>query len=311
MLQYHDRRITEQLILHWNQLRKERLFPTIEELDSENLVQIWPDCYILVLDAESSAGFRFKYLGDNIRHFVSGKSIIDKELSRRLWQSFRTILETKKPVVEESELTLSENEVIKYRTILLPLGPDEEKVDHVFGGIRFRVFDASETENIHSLLVEPDPYASELMAVEKEGGKKAQPQTMRNPTEAFGDVSQFMRPGGNPAGAVSAPTASGTQIPPLQQAGQPSVAGTSEPGSFMSPAEYKKQLEQQHQAASTQPPAASTAPVQQPEGSSATPPAPPIPAQPEEQAQESSSSGNIPPPPPPPVSQPDKEESST
>lgn len=139
-----ERRITEQLILYWQKLRSERAFPDIDDIDKDEISDLLDDCFIVKFEFINSALVHsFKFIGDNISD-IAGESIPKEQalsfISNNLASQYSRVFETKKPLIEEAEFKNLNNKTIKYRQILLPIGSEADKVTHILGGVRFKVF---------------------------------------------------------------------------------------------------------------------------------------------------------------------------
>ncbi len=142
------KRITDVLFEHWNEVRGERMFPSKDKIDEFDLQQkgVWDDVFVIeVFPLVQSNGYRFIYTGKNLgnefNHEDSGQVI--KNLIMDFLQSsndkYNIVAEHKRPFQEEKTYKIDEaGGIIKYRQILLPLGPgDDEPVDVIIGGMRF------------------------------------------------------------------------------------------------------------------------------------------------------------------------------
>lgn len=144
----HPKRITDILFKHWDHARGKRLFPSRKDIDEFSLQKsgAWDDIFIIeVFPLVQSNGYRFAYAGKNLgQEFTkdgSGKYI--KNLVTGFMENssdkYNIVAEQKRPLQQEEIFTSPETGVtIKYRQILLPLGPaDDEPVDAIIGGMRF------------------------------------------------------------------------------------------------------------------------------------------------------------------------------
>ena len=143
-----ERRITEQLILHWQLCRKEKDFPSLEAIDIPTIEPLWEDCILIRItnDATQSA-YHFEHIGKNILG-ITGEPQPNEEnfipfATEYLGSKYHFITEMRRPHVEESELYDKQDRLIKYRQILLPIGHDDT-LTHIFIGIRYKIFDESE-----------------------------------------------------------------------------------------------------------------------------------------------------------------------
>lgn len=160
-----ERRITEKLILYWNRIRKNKPFPSFEDIDFEDpeIQDIWDDCFLVKL---SGAGDRrnhnYTYIGRNIigmfaqDYAASSAMSITDDLSAR----YDKVVETKEPLIKESQFTIQymhvantkmpmvdesrfvnlKNAEVKYRQILAPLGPDDGTVKHILGAMKYKIY---------------------------------------------------------------------------------------------------------------------------------------------------------------------------
>lgn len=148
--QKKERRLTEQLILHWQLLRKGRAFPSYKEIEPtcEELIGIWQDCFVVKIGKDDSGKIKHEYiyLGLRIKEKFGGDLSADiaMPLADKFASQYREVCEDKQPLVDEDEFTNIKGEVIKYRKILLPLGEDGEYVEYILGGMRCKIFDEAQ-----------------------------------------------------------------------------------------------------------------------------------------------------------------------
>ena len=141
-------RIYEVLQDYWDKVRKQRIYPTENDINPEEIKDIWDSCFLVSFSEDDvKNGYKYTYLGkDLIEAF--GDDLTNKDISERLMlttrpplvESFEEVIRTGKPLRENSEFTNSLNMVIKYRSCLLPLGNDPEKVDYILGAMKWKSF---------------------------------------------------------------------------------------------------------------------------------------------------------------------------
>lgn len=143
-----QKRITDILFKHWNEARGDRLFPSKEQIDEFSLQKVgaWDDVFIVeVFPLVQSNGYRFIYTGKNLNHEFtqdkSGKFIknIVTGFLETATEKYNIVAEQKRPLQQEEVYSSPETgATIKYRQILLPLGPnDESPINAIIGGMRF------------------------------------------------------------------------------------------------------------------------------------------------------------------------------
>jgi hypothetical protein len=138
----HERRLTEQLVLYWNTLRGHRKYPAVQDIKPEDIQDVWPDCFLVGLrETTEHPEHTYAYIGDNITAMFGGKlataSVLP--LADNLASQYYLVMRAQKPLVQETQFTNLEDAEVKYRQILLPLGPDEFTVDYILGGLRSNI----------------------------------------------------------------------------------------------------------------------------------------------------------------------------
>lgn len=140
--QAEERRLTEQLILYWNQLRQHRKFPTIKEIDATTLGEAWQDCMLVQMLPQHTERHHVLYTGKHLEALIGreemrtadGTSVFDHILTQ-----CHNVAGNLRPVVDECEYAEPQGKQMKCRSIFLPFGEDGQTVDHVFGGMRFKM----------------------------------------------------------------------------------------------------------------------------------------------------------------------------
>lgn len=140
-----ERRITIRLLAYWERLRGKRDMPTEEDIDPDDLQDLWDNCFLIHVKDLSKPDYNYTYLGTAIiEAYRSGLSESDpgrliSPNADKLAHSYSEIVKTGKPVIEEDEFRNLHNDIVKYRQCLLPLGHNGT-VDAIFGGMRFKIF---------------------------------------------------------------------------------------------------------------------------------------------------------------------------
>ena len=99
-----ERRIPVRLLRYWDSIRGSRLFPSENDIDQEDISDVWDHCYLIqVNDLENRMKVDFTYLGSEIlesyhTHLSEDDTAdIISPKSSRLAQNFRTVIATKMP----------------------------------------------------------------------------------------------------------------------------------------------------------------------------------------------------------------------
>jgi len=139
-----ERRMQVRAYNHWASLLGERNFPSIEELDPENLTDFGP--YSVLLDF--STGIEdpaIQFLGDQLAAECGAEGRIDKlsdvpsrSLLSRITDHYLQILANQAPIGFEAEFVNQRGVTILYRGILLPYSSDNDTIDFIYGVINWK-----------------------------------------------------------------------------------------------------------------------------------------------------------------------------
>lgn len=151
MSQEREKRITELLKQHWDEVRGARPYPLEAEInpDSEELLPIWDHCFLVRVDyTNAERPYSYVYLGDALVKAYGGDDAIAREVcemlvypsSMSMVHKFKEATDSGQPVGEESEFVNSVGEVIKFRSELLPLGEQEGEVGYILGGMKWKAY---------------------------------------------------------------------------------------------------------------------------------------------------------------------------
>ena len=146
-----ERRAINILCAYWDELRGSRQFPTEKELDPEELTTIWPYCLMLkvIHCEEDMRNYECVYAGSeavklyfsDLRYY-SGKAevvVFFPQIVETLFDYLESVVENKRPIIEELEKATAEGHDVKVRQCLLPLGTGDT-VDYIVGVIGGKVY---------------------------------------------------------------------------------------------------------------------------------------------------------------------------
>lgn len=120
--------------------------PTEADIDPDDLQDLWDYCFLIHVKDLSQPDYNYTYLGKAIQQAYNGE-LTDNDSgcgvaspnAGKLAVSYTKVIETRAPLIDEGEFINLRTDLVKYRQCLLPLG-DGDKVDAIFGGMRFKVF---------------------------------------------------------------------------------------------------------------------------------------------------------------------------
>lgn len=146
-----ERRRGKKLYEYWQQLCDGRAFPLEEDLDPDELGELWDDCFLIQLrDIEHVEHYNYTYLGSNILNaYESGQLLshvpgLASLSALHLADEFRNVMESGQPYFFEDEHRINAQQVVKFRQCLLPLGNHEGKIASILGEMRFRIYEEEE-----------------------------------------------------------------------------------------------------------------------------------------------------------------------
>lgn len=137
----------EQLLRYWESRCAGREFPAESDISPDDLEQIWSSCFLICLDEVTrKIGYRYSYLGESLIE-AYGDDLRNPDVAARLLstssapliQKFDEVVESRKPLIDESDFVNLKGLRIKYRSCVLPLGR-EGVVTHILGCMRWRIY---------------------------------------------------------------------------------------------------------------------------------------------------------------------------
>lgn len=140
-----ERRITLRMLSYWEKLRKDRPMPTEQDIDPDDIVDLWDSCFLIHVKDLNQPDYNYTYLGQKIldayKHGLSDGDATEvlSPNAGKLAMSFSKVIESSKPLIGEGEFKNIHQETVKYRQCLLPLG-ENGRVDAILGGMHFKIF---------------------------------------------------------------------------------------------------------------------------------------------------------------------------
>ncbi|MEE4289312.1 MAG: hypothetical protein V2J14_08080, partial [Erythrobacter sp.] len=155
-----ERRMQVRAYNHWASLLGERSYPSIEDLEPENLPDFGP--YSVLLDF--SAGIEdpvVQFLGPLLAAECGASTGIEhlsdvpaRSLLSRITDHYLQIMANEAPIGFEAEFVNQRGASILYRGILLPFSSDDESIDFIYGVINWK--EMADAATADELLLEID-----------------------------------------------------------------------------------------------------------------------------------------------------------
>ena len=143
-----ERRITEIMLGYWNIIKGSRRFPSEEDMNSADISDVWDNCFLIRVseqEGEEKRRYDFNYLGsalEGIYGTTADISPLAPAFSDRLNTRCDEVMNTASPVIEDDAFVNDGGQTVRYRQILLPLGPEGNNISHVLGGMRYKIYDS-------------------------------------------------------------------------------------------------------------------------------------------------------------------------
>jgi hypothetical protein len=161
-----ERRMQVRAYNHWASLLEDRNFPSIDDLEADNLPDFGP--YSVLLDF--TAGLEdpgISYLGGELAEECGA----DEEISRlsdipsrsllsRITDHYMQILANQAPIGFEAEFVNQRGVTILYRGILLPFSSDDDTIDFIYGVINWK--ELADQKTTDELMLEIDQALEEV-----------------------------------------------------------------------------------------------------------------------------------------------------
>jgi hypothetical protein len=172
MIGTDERRMHVRAYNFWAQMLGERSYPSVDDLDLENLGDFGPNSVLL----DFSAGVEnpaISYVGDALRaecglnddaQYIS--DVPSRSLLSRLTDHYLQIIANQAPIGFEAEFVNDRDMSIAYRGILLPFSSDDDTIDFILGVINWKeVADGAATAELHNEIEEALRAAPALVAI--------------------------------------------------------------------------------------------------------------------------------------------------
>ncbi len=139
-----ERRTAIQALGQWSEMRGDRRFASLADIDSEAFDDLRPYLF-LISPGETPEDATFADAGEVISGYcdddLTGRPVA-ATVPVALWEKwrycFQAVLEMKKPLANSDRLPAAGGDDILYRGILLPIGDDRDNVTHLLGVFNFK-----------------------------------------------------------------------------------------------------------------------------------------------------------------------------
>ena len=145
-----DPRITIRLLQYWQMIRKNELFPSIEQFNSAVIGDLWQQCFLVSVDTHAAQNqkFKYEYMGPFIIA-AYGKDLtgvtINSEASKKFpgkmaLKKMDEVVSEYRPMEDSGYFVNEAGKLIKYRACFLPFGTKQGGLTHIMSGFSYREF---------------------------------------------------------------------------------------------------------------------------------------------------------------------------
>jgi hypothetical protein len=143
-----EHRYHRRLRKYWDGLRGENPFPRENQINPDDLEDIWSSCFLISIDdVTRRVGYRYSYMGQELVA-AYGDDLTFPDITQNLIstakapmaEKFDEVVREGKPMIDESQFVNSKNVSIRYRSCILPLGTAEGTVTHILGCMRWKIY---------------------------------------------------------------------------------------------------------------------------------------------------------------------------
>ncbi|MCW3848168.1 hypothetical protein OF829_13045 [Sphingomonas sp. LB-2] len=202
-----ERRMHVRAYNHWVTLLQGRAYPSIEDLDPENIADFGPHSVLLDF-SEGVDNPAIRYLGRALREETDVDPVIthvaevpSRSLLSRLTDHYLQIIANRAPIGFEAEFVSTRGHNTLYRGILMPFSSDEDTIDFIYGVINWKELVDAETQAQLNAEIEESrravpssPLSAAIWADGPSAGLEAHEETVEVPADSsLGDRLMLAR----------------------------------------------------------------------------------------------------------------------
>ena len=144
-----EKRMTTRLVRYWERLCQDSNIPDIGRFNSGAIQDIWRHCIRLaIVNHGHEAGkkvYKYEYVGEAIKQAfgqdptgITSTVSLHADPGGEILLNLQECADAKKPVLKFGQFINKKNEIIKYRSCMLPFG-SSNMVTHIIVGLSWRI----------------------------------------------------------------------------------------------------------------------------------------------------------------------------
>ena len=142
-----ERRLTARMVETWHAAGKGAI-PTVEAFDISQISDLWSSCLrIMVRKAMNKHSYTYEYMGEDVIK-AYGNNLVGRQVTMDirtipganvLYKLDEKLPNVTAPILEQGNFVNDEDQLIKYRSCILPFG-DGIRITHAVIGLSWKVF---------------------------------------------------------------------------------------------------------------------------------------------------------------------------
>lgn len=140
-----EQRLTFRLLSYWNRIRATREFPSLADVNINEITEMWH--FTFTIEWRADGEHRFQYFGPELiavlGEDVTGESVeeaMGNSMLNNLIGFFDKVIAQRAPVSESSQFFM-EGKEIRYRSLIVPLSSNGKDIDYLIGTTNYKAYD--------------------------------------------------------------------------------------------------------------------------------------------------------------------------
>lgn len=139
-----EQRLTFRLLSYWNRIRGDRTFPALSDINIGEIEEMWHFSFTIDLTDEDEHVLQYfgpdlvSIFGTDYTGETVSEAMNDVILNNTIG-SYLKCLDERKPTMEAASFSYDGQE-LRYRTLVVPLSGDGDRIDYVMGTTNYKAF---------------------------------------------------------------------------------------------------------------------------------------------------------------------------
>lgn len=138
-----DPHLTERLVNYWEKIRQQDAVPSIDKFHPQTVEDLWQRCFIVSITRKATKPvYTYDFIGEEVESIL-GKELVGHKLhahikfspTNKIIEQMNKSIHDPIPVIIEGKFIDFSNNVVKYRSCLLPFGSSKQLISHFIIGI--------------------------------------------------------------------------------------------------------------------------------------------------------------------------------